>query len=211
MTQIDLPASFKIAPRIQGVDLNVSVDEYGALYRELNAQQCKSDNCKRVFDEFSTYRENKALAIPLHDTGYGFTNNSDSLVRAYYGALYSCNHISDRPPRLCEAQVVNSFDVRNQLYVQGDLSHKKALQELQIPPDKFYGQEEYGGTFTSAKEMKTQKVHDITPQKIDGIQTVGTQALAKWLKSTEPPVVVDVWAGADDAIPSPLCQTSCRL
>ena len=199
---VDLPASFKTSPRIHGVELNVALDDSGDRLRELSAQQCKVDICKKGLDEYPRQRENKALAIPLHEGGYGLANNSDSLTKAYYSALYSCNHVKDRPPRLCEAQVINGFDVRNQLYVQGDLSHVKALQELQAPTEKFYGEEDYGGTFTSAKGPRTQKFHDITPQRLDGIQTVGTQALANWLKSPEPPVVVDVWAGADDAIPS---------
>ena len=49
--------------------------------------------------------------------------------------------------------------------------------------------------------MRVQKVHDMTPAKLEGIQTVGTQELARLLKSSQPPVVVDVWAGADESIP----------
>ena len=55
---------------------------------------------------------------------------------------------------------------------------------------------------TSATGLRTQKVHDITPQKIDGIKVYGTQELAVALKSAQPPLVVDVWAAINDAIPS---------
>jgi PQQ-dependent catabolism-associated CXXCW motif protein len=200
MTTVDLPADFKTRPGITGVELTTTVADPHALFKELSAGQCKSEACKKTFAEFSTYPDNKAVAIPLHDTGYGMANNRDSLPTAFYSALYFCNHVKDRPARLCETQVVNGYDVRN-LYVQGELSHARALEQLQTPAQKFYANEEYGGGFTSAKEMRVQKVHDMTPAKLDGIQTVGTQELARLLKSPQSPVVVDVWAGADESIP----------
>ena len=202
LTHVDLPATFKNSPRILGLELNAGLDDAGNVLKALSSQQCTSDNCKKALENYSNQRDNKALAIPLHEGGYGLANNIDSAAKAYFSALYSCNHIKDRPPRLCEVQVVNTFDVRDQLYVQGDISHAQALQRLQSPAFKFYGDEEYGGFFTSAKKLKTQKFHDMTPQNIEGIQTVDTQSLANWLKKDERPVVVDVWAGADDAIPS---------
>jgi PQQ-dependent catabolism-associated CXXCW motif protein len=200
MTPVDLPQAFKSSPRIAGAELTVAVADPDAWFKELSAAQCKSDACKKTFAEFATYPENKALAIPLHDMGHGMANNRDSLSAAFNGALYFCNHVKDKPARLCETQVVNGYDVRN-LYVQGELSHAKALEQLQPPPQKFYANEEYGGGFTSAQGLRVQKVHDITPARLDGIQTVGTQELALLLKSPQPPVVVDVWAGADESIP----------
>ena len=50
--------------------------------------------------------------------------------------------------------------------------------------------------------MRVQTLHDMTPQKFDGIKTYGTQELATALKSEQAPVLIDVWAGVNDAIPS---------
>ncbi len=50
--------------------------------------------------------------------------------------------------------------------------------------------------------MRVQTLHDMTPQKFDGIKTYGTQELAIALKSEQGPVLIDVWAGVNDAIPS---------
>jgi PQQ-dependent catabolism-associated CXXCW motif protein len=201
LTKVDLPQELKTGPRIAGVELTVAVADPDVLFKALSAAKCKSDACKKTFAEFTAYPENKAIAIPLHDTGYGMANNRDSLPSAFYSALYFCNHVKDHPARLCETQAVNGYDVRN-LYVQGDLSHATALDKLQPPPQKFYANEEYGGGFTSANGMRFQKVHDMTPARLDGIKTVGTQELALLLKSAQPPVLVDVWAGADESIPS---------
>lgn len=204
LTSIELPDALVVKSRIFGQDLTDVIADTNAFYIDLSARQCSSDNCKNVFKEFATYRENKALAIPLHDTGYGMANNNDTALTSHFSALYYCNHIMDKPPRLCETQVVNGFDVRNQLYVQGDLSHVTAMEALRVPADKYYGNEEYGGGFTDASRLRVQKVHDITPQKVDGVQTIGTQALSAQLKSAEPPILVDVWAGSGEAIPSSL-------
>lgn len=202
LTPVDLPASFKAPPRVLGVQLSVALDADTPLFKQLSDQQCKTDRCRQIFTSFASARENKALAIPLNDTGVGWAGNSDSLAKANWSALYLCNHIKDKPARLCETQTINGYDVRTQLYVQAEASHAKALQALKVPAEKFYGEEEYGGVFTHANGLRIQKLNDITPQKIDGIQTIGTQALAQWIKSAEPPVVVDVCAAADEAIPS---------
>jgi PQQ-dependent catabolism-associated CXXCW motif protein len=200
MTGVDLPDAFKTIPRIAGTELTQVVPEPETFYKELSTAQCQSDNCRKAIAEFPSGVENKALAIPIQDSGYGVAWNRDSPVNAFYGALYFCNHVKDKPARLCETQVVNGYDVRP-LYVQSALSHAKALAELRPPLEKFYGNEEYGGSFTSAHGLRTQKVHDMTPARLDGIQTVGTQELAVLLKNPQPPVLVDVWAGAEDAIP----------
>lgn len=200
MTTVELPQQFANGPRIAGAELAVALADPDALFKELSADHCKSDACKKTFAEFGTYPENRAVAIPLYDTGYGMANNRDSLPAAFYAAVYFCNHVKDKPARLCETQVVNGYDVRS-LYAQGELSHARALEQLQPPPQKFYGNEEYGGGFTSAKGLRVQKVHDITPARLEGIQTIGTQELALLMKTTQPPVVVDVWAGVDESIP----------
>ena len=200
MTTVDLPKQLTNVPRIAGAELTVTVAAPDALFKELSDGHCTSEACRQTFAEFASYPDNKAIAIPLYDIGYGMANNRDSLATAFNAAVYFCNHVKDKPARLCETQVVNGYDVRN-LYAQGELSHATALEQLQPPPQKFYGNEEFGGGFASAKVMRFQKFHDMTPARLEGIQTVGTQELALLLKTAQPPVVVDVWAGADESIP----------
>jgi len=202
VTPLELPSNFKVVQRVQGTDLSIPVDYDGPEYQQLRSRPCKSDKCKQTLDEYPTFRQHKALAFPVSASGYGVSFGSDSAAKAHYSALYSCNHVKDIPTRLCEVHLVDDFDVHGQLYGQAQKMHDDALQKLQPPTDRFYADEQYAGIFADAKALRAQKVHDITPQKIDGIQTVGTQALATWLKSNDPPVIVDVWAGADEAIPT---------
>jgi PQQ-dependent catabolism-associated CXXCW motif protein len=200
LTHVDLPDVFKTVPRIAGTELNVALSNPKAYYQELAAKQCTNDPCSAI-NGYASRLDHKALAIAIDGTGYGIASNRDSAINAFYVALYYCNHIKDRPPRLCEVQVVNGYDVRPN-YKDAALTHVKALSELREPAAKYYANEEYGGGFITAHGLRTQQLHDITPAKLDGIRTIATQELAGLLKSDKPPVLVDVWAGADDAIPS---------
>lgn len=201
LTEVALPESLKEKPTLGATVLSKVVTDPEAFYADLTARQCKSDNCKRVFAEFASYKDHKALAIPIGDTGYGMDRGRDSLALAYLSALHYCNHIKDKPARLCEVQVVDGYDVGS-LLAQNEQIHASALAELRVPAEKYYGNEEFGGAFASTRGLKTQNLHDTTPQKLDGIQTVGTQELATLLKSSPPPVLVDVWAASPEAIPS---------
>jgi rhodanese-related sulfurtransferase len=201
LTHVDLPLELREKPYLAGTLLNTSVPDPELFYKDLSARQCKSDNCQRSFVEFPSYKDHKALAIPVHDTGYGMANGRDTLPQAYVAALYYCNHVKGQPARLCEVQVVDGYDVRALLqeHVQ---SHSSALAALRMPTDRFYASEEEGGALAGAPVFKTRNLQDITPQKLDGIRTLGTQELATLLQGPQPPVLVDVWAGANEAIPT---------
>ena len=201
LTSIDLPKGYKEMPKILGKDLTQAVTDPASYFDHFGAQKCSSEACRKLITDFVGNKEHKALAIAVSSSGFGTTSDRDSLVQAFVGALYACNHPKNQAPRLCETQYVNGYDIRD-WYVTGVASHEQALAKLETPSEKFYANEQYGGGMTTAKGPRTQKVHDITPQSLDGIQTVNTQELAKALKSSQPPVVIDVWAGVNDAIPS---------
>lgn len=200
LTHVDLPQALRERPYLAGTLLSTTVPDPESFYQDLSARQCTTDSCKRTFADFASYKDHKALAIPLNDSGYGMVNGRDTLPLAFLGALYYCNHTRDKPARLCEAQVVDGYDVRS-MVVEGEQSHASALAALQVPAQKFYANEEFGGAFTSAHGLRTQKLQDGTPQTLDGIRTVGTQELAQLLTGPQPPVLVDVWAGSNEAIP----------
>jgi PQQ-dependent catabolism-associated CXXCW motif protein len=200
LSHVDLPEGLREKPYLAGTLLSATVPDPEAFYTDMGARQCSTDPCKRVFAEFASYKDHKALAIALNGAGYGMSNGRDSLPQAYLGALYDCNHVVDQPARLCEAQVVDGYDLRPVL-AEAVQSHARALAALQVPAQKFYGNEEYGGSPTSAHALRTQHLEDTTPQHLDGIASVGTQELALLLKSAQPPVLVDVWAGNSEALP----------
>jgi PQQ-dependent catabolism-associated CXXCW motif protein len=200
LTHVDLPEVFKTVPRIAGTDLTVALSDPDVYYQELAAKQCPNDSCSAI-SGYASKLENKALAIPFDDTGYGIDSNGDSAIQAFYRALYFCNHPHSKAPRLCEVQMVNGYDLRP-VYKDARLSHVKALAELHEPSAKYYGNEEYGGSFTTTHGLRTIQVHDMTPPTLDGIRTLTTKDLAALLKSDKSPVLIDVWAGADEVIPS---------
>jgi PQQ-dependent catabolism-associated CXXCW motif protein len=200
-TALDLPPSFKQLPMVLGQELKAAFPDMADQLKQMSDQFCKSDPCRKLLADYPTLKDNKAIAVAVAEGGLGTTGNRDTTINAFVGAIYACNHVRGQPARLCEARVTNGYDVSD-LYASAHAAHVEALAKLSPPPDKFYGNEEYGGAMTSATGLRTQRVHDITPQKIDGIKVYGTQELAVALKSPQPPLVIDVWAAVNDAIPS---------
>ncbi len=199
-TVLELPSSFRQQASILGRGLTQAFADPVAYARELAERQCTTDACRKLLADFPAVKEHKALALPTAGTGLAFSGNRDTAANAFVGAVYVCNHGKDRPARLCETHNVNGFDVR-ELYAIGMATHVDGLAKLVPPSERFYANEEYGGGMTSASGLRTQKFVDITPQKLDGVKNWSTQELASALKGMQPPVLVDVWAGVNDAIP----------
>lgn len=200
LVRLELPAAFRPANRLLGQELVEEVGDLPSRLAELGARACASDACKATVLKFSGQAGHRAIAIPLDGRGYGVSYNRDTPMQALATSVYACNHANKPAARLCEAQLVNDFDTRS-LYRAADALHQSALAQLDVPPEKFFANEEYGGGLTSAKGLRTEKFQDITPQSIEGIETLSTQELAARLRSSQPPVVVDV-LGAPDMIPS---------
>jgi rhodanese-related sulfurtransferase len=202
LTTLDLPNRYKEAPKILGQTLRFPLADRETYFKHLVDAKCASTLCRERMHNFMKGKEHTALAMPVHEApGLGAVYNRETEVHAFVGAIYACNHIKDQAARLCEALMVNGFDARD-LYTAGMASHVRALAKLSLPPDKFYGNEETGGDVSRAPSLRMPSVHDTTPQKIEGIKTYSTHALAQALKSEQVPVLVDVWAGVNDAIPS---------
>ncbi len=202
-TSIDLPQAFKLIPRVLGQELLATVSDPTAYLQAVSDSYCAGDACRKLVSDFNGIRFNKALAIPVDSKGVGTAGNRNTPDLAFLGAIYLCNHIRDQPARLCEAQVVNGYDVRG-FYATGTASHVQALADLKVPPEKFYANEEYGGAMTRADGLRTSKYNDITPQKLDGVRVYGTQELAAALKSPSAPVLIDVLAAAVESLPGAL-------
>jgi rhodanese-related sulfurtransferase len=202
LTKLELPAAYKVAPTIFGREISTVLADPQQYYKNLTEKVCTVEGCRTLISNFELNKgEHKAIAIPVNVPGVGTVTNRNSTQQAFLGAVYFCNHVKDKPVRLCETQVVNNFDVSD-LYASSVASHILALAKLSVPNDKFYANEEYGGGLTSFTAYKTQKWNDITPQKLEGIKTYSTKELATALKSEQPPVVINVLGTVKDAIPS---------
>jgi rhodanese-related sulfurtransferase len=181
LVKVSLPTAFKPANTVFGRELTADISDLPTTLRELANSKCPIEQCKERVLKFAEQRENRSLASALTPTGIGFAINADTPALAAIRSIYGCNHVASIPARLCEAKIVNGFDVSD-LYAQSDAAHAKALAELQIPTDKFYGNEEFGGNFTKADGLRREKFSDMTPQSLEGIKTIGTQELARNLK-----------------------------
>lgn len=199
LVTLDLPTAFRSANKTFGQDMTDSITDMPSHLADMGFRACSTDACKSNLLKFADRPENRAMAIPLKGKGYGFSFNRDSPTQALAAAVYACNHVANQAVRLCEAEIINDFDVRS-LHQEAEKLHKNAQASLTLPTEKFYANEEYGGSFTGAKNFRTEKFQDMTPPVLDGIETIGTQKLVAALVSTEPPVIVDV-LGASETIP----------
>jgi rhodanese-related sulfurtransferase len=191
LMSVQLPVAFKPTQQLWGPALTARIEDLPGFYNDLAQRHCPHEACKVSTPSLAAWPENRGLAVSIEGQGVGYAHNRPSLASAMAAAVYSCNHRLNHAATLCEAQVINNFDMRP-WYAQAKSTHAASLHALQAPAERFYANEEYGGGFTRATGFRTEKLADITPQSLDGIDTVGTQALALALKSTQPPTLIDV-------------------
>lgn len=201
LVKLELPAALQARNRVWGQELTREVADIMVYLDGLAGRQCGTEACRKAVPEFVDKAQNRAIAVPQQGLGRGQPSNADTPAQAATRALFMCNHMAAQPVRLCQLEVVNQFDLRP-LYTDAADAHQAALARLNPPTDKFYSNEEFGGIFTSANGLRTQKWNDITPARLDGIATVGTQELAQLLKSGQPPVLLEVTGSFTELIPS---------
>lgn len=197
---VQLPAAFKEVPSLWGRVLDQTVEDLPKFLGEVADSKCAIEICKSRIMNFDKMRPQRALAVRVSGQGAGWQVNAPTITRAYLRALYLCNHASNLPAGLCEVQLINDLDVRP-LTEQIRQEHALALQKLKIPAERFYGNEEFGGASVKADGYRTQDLSQMTPQSLEGITTLGTQALVRELLSDAPPVLIDVWGGVAEVIP----------
>lgn len=202
LVKLELPPAFKQSTAVFGRELGAEINDIPALLGHLAETKCVLPVCKDNVKKFMERSENRAIATALETTGLGISNNSDTPMAAVVRAIYNCNHPSASAlTRLCEAKIVNGFDLGAH-YAESDAAHAKALATLKPPPDKFYANEEYGGSFTKADGLRREKLSDMTPQSLEGIKTIGTQELATKLASAASSLTVIDVLGFIETIPS---------
>ena len=200
LVTLALPSAFRPSTQLLGRAQTVLLDNPIA-YLDATAQHhCVSTPCKDNINALQTLDESKALAVREVGTGVGVSSQQPHILNAVVVAVYACNHLPDRPVRLCTAALANGYDLRH-FYTEAEAEHRAKLAQLQVPTEKFYASEEFGGGFGTAKAYRTEKPIDVPPMQVQGVQTIGTQALARMLKSDTPPVAIDV-GGTDETIPS---------
>lgn len=201
--KVELPTSMAHAYTLFGQPLTTSYEDYSGFLAGPAKKRCDTFSCEhemRVFEKADPYN---AIALAPDGEGMGYSAGQSTAENAYFKALSTCNFSSGDLAKLCEVQTLNGLDVRP-LYKGQEEAHAKAIKEVKVPALKFYGSEEYGGVFTRADGLRTQKWTDITPTTLDAITTLGTAALAERLVSGHPPLLIDTSGGAGETLPTAL-------
>ncbi len=202
LTSVALPDSFRTAASLKGFELAQIFADPAAYFSDLT-KSCATELCPKLISAYANLKENKALAVPVGASGLGTSADRTTPLEAAIGAIHACNHPKERPARLCNVQTVNGFDVRGmQAWIAA--AHAEAKAKLVVPPERYYGNEEFGGLFASADALRTQKFTDTTPKEMAGARTIATRELATALKGNDAPVLIDVWGGTGQSIPGAL-------
>ena len=191
LTQVTIPVQWRDAPQVFGRELTQPITDADGFASAIAARQCSTDSCRKLVTGWQNAKEHKAIAVPVQGPGLGTVNNRDKPELAFVAAVYICNHVKDRPVRLCETQAVDGHDTRA-MYDPDGPAQAAILAALTPPAERFFANEEFGGNLTRAEGLRTQKMIDITPQSLDGVTVLGTQALARALKGAAPPTLIDV-------------------
>ncbi|MDB5894009.1 MAG: Rhodanese-like protein [Rhodoferax sp.] len=200
MVTVALPAAFRPATTLLGRPQTAAVADPASFLDQLARQHCADDRCKAGVAAFEALDGSKALAVPEDATGVTWSARQASLGHAVLASVYACNHVDQGPVHLCPAAMADGFDL-GQFYTDAEAGHRAALAQLQRPPERHYGREQYGGGFVNAKAYRFQQLLDVPPMEIDGVQTIDTQALAQLLMSGTAPRLIDI-GGTEVTIPT---------
>ncbi len=201
LVQVTLPRSMVPVLRLLGHLIDQPFPALSAFLSDIVDKRCRTPVCKSTFASFENAKPFSAVVLPLEGPGLSWLVGGETTSVAFARAMSTCNFPPAQPVRLCEGYLLNGKSLRA-LYTNEKALHEKAISELIVPPQKFYGSEEWGGNFTRADGLRAKNFFDITPQSIPDVTTVGTQALAIALKSTRPPQVVDVRGTTGQTIPT---------
>ena len=200
LVTLALPAAFRPSTALLGRAQAAPLADLRAYLDAIGQEHCQGYRCKDGVTALLAEDDDKALAVPEAGSGASWSYKQPSLIHAVLTAVYACNHPQDQPARLCTAVMANGFDLRH-FYAEAEGEHRSAFAQLQIPSAKFYASEAYGGGFGSVHAYRFDKPFDVPPMQIDGVETIGTQALARMLKSGAPPTVIDV-GGTNGTVPT---------
>jgi hypothetical protein len=199
LTKLNLPNSMQPVLAILGASLNVPISDKDAFLEKIVEKTCTSDICKKLVRDYVGSREHSAMALPLEGPGIGTVWGKDSPTEAMISSVFSCNHGKDRPSRLCTVVVVNGFDMQSQLPGQR-AAHEAAVAALNVPRDKYYANEQFGGGLAAGTAMRYNSFTDATPTKTEGVRVFGTQELATAIKGGQALVVLDA-GSSEDVLP----------
>jgi hypothetical protein len=199
LAKVALPDAFKPADTVLGraSPFGSSADT-AQRFAQISDTHCAGEACVRISSQWAGAQGNRAVATRVQGKGMAVTTRAATPTAALLAAVAACNHLKGVPVALCQAEIVDEHDVRA-LDQEALRAHVDALGRIAPPTERFHADEEYGGTFTSADGLRTEKYKDMTPKKLEGITTLGTKDLAEML-ATQAPFMIDV-EGAFETLP----------
>ena len=196
LTKVNLPPSLKSPAGTASREQPSVIANQSAYFDDVSNARCHNDHCRQAIRDLVAGHGHKALAYALSGDGWGTSFNRSTSRNAFIGALYNCNHTKNRPAQLCEVQYLDIYDWHDE-YGKSEARALELKAKLAIPFGRYFGGEESGPKTIDVPDILHLADTDTpTPLTIAGIQTYTTQELVQAMKSSEPPVIVDVSGGA---------------
>jgi len=117
LTPVTIPDQWREMPQVFGRELTQAITDADGFASGLAARQCSTDSCRKLVTDWQNAKEHRAIAVPCKAQGWVRPATVTSWSRLSWLRRTACNHVRDRPARLCEAQAVDGFDAR-ELYAR---------------------------------------------------------------------------------------------
>ena len=140
LTRVVIPDQWREAPQVFGRALTQTITDADGFASKLAARQCSTDSCRKLVTDWQNAREHRAIAVPVQGPGLGTASNRDKIELAFLAAVYACNHVKDRPARLCETQAVDGYDAR-EMYAREGPAPAAIVAALTLPVERFFANE----------------------------------------------------------------------
>lgn len=202
-----LPDAFKPRFVFFGRTLEQEVDDPVGLISSAAAGMCRrSSRCSTQVAEGAAkwleQVESKAFAIGVSRPGYAWRSGSTTPLLAAAHALYACNHDKDSP-KLCRLALADRYDLHG-FYLESEQQSAQALARLTPPARTAWADEERDDAVPTTGSLRSERLQEATPTRLDAVQTVQTGDLVQNMLSTRRPLLIDVDLAGRDMLPGAL-------
>ena len=137
--------------------------------------------------------ESKALALGQSRAGLAFHAGATTPLAAAARALYACNH-DKNSLKFCRLAMADRHDL-SQFYIESEQQSQEAWPKLAQWPalaNATWADEARDDLIPAPDALRTERMQEATPLKLEGVRTLATGELLERLRSGARPLLIDV-------------------
>jgi len=204
---LNLPSSMRQALEYFGLRLDEVGEPLPTRLSEISGATCRAQPaCSRGFDDagarWLASDLHRAAAVGLVKPGFVFSRNADTPWQAMLQALYACNHMRDNP-RLCRVVAVDDRSLPD-LATAAAARARELLPRLAVPDPQLVESENAEPGAEVPWTYRRTDVRIPAPVALEGVQRIDTDQLARMLRMSRRPLLIDVSGGEPQMLPGAL-------